>query len=315
MIKSINQLITERCNSKCQMCSIWSIKNKSYELSLEEFEKLYSKPEFREVEDLSISGGEPTLRKDLFEITDIMLKNLPKLRMLFLSTNGSNPEVAKQFVERYASKVKDIYVCPSLEGNRKVHKKIRGVDTYNSVLKTAEFIQKLNLNNCHTVFSMTILPENCNEESLDHVSRLAKRYGATFSFRPASQNDTFYHNQRSDNFLINNSQLNFLKNYMLTKQISDPFLDILFQHIQGETTIMGSRKTGIKCLAGDISIFIKPNGDMFPCINSSRLVGDKDRGLFNYNYKLGDKELCPCCTECQIYPMLNFSKYSTKNEK
>ena len=100
---------------------------------------------------------------------------------------------------------------------------------------------------------------------------------------------------------------------MKKEHISDPFLDILFQHIKGEETIIGSRKKGIKCLAGDISIFIKPNGDIFPCINSSRLIGNKDEGLFDYKYKLGNKELCPCCTECQIYPMLNFSKYTTKN--
>ena len=39
MIKSVNQLVTEKCNSRCQMCSIWSIKHKCYEMTSEEFGK------------------------------------------------------------------------------------------------------------------------------------------------------------------------------------------------------------------------------------------------------------------------------------
>ncbi|MDH3324558.1 MAG: radical SAM protein [Candidatus Peregrinibacteria bacterium] len=315
MIKSVNQLVTERCNSQCKMCSIWKIKDRAYEMNPEEFDKLYSNPEFKEVEDLCISGGEATLRTDLFEVIDSMIKNMPKLNMLFLSTNGSNPNVAKNFAKKYSPKIKDVYICLSLEGDKEVHKKIRGVDTYNKVLETAELIKDLNIKNCHVIFSTTIVPENCNQKSLNHVKKIAKKLNCTFSFRPASQNDTFYHNRKSDNFIIDDSQIKFLENYMISEKMSDPFLDILFESIKGKETIMGSKKCGIKCLAGDISIFTKSNGDIFPCINSSRLIGDKERGIFEKRYKVGSKELCPCCTECQIYPMLNFSKYSDKNGK
>ena len=109
--------------------------------------------------------------------------------------------------------------------------------------------------------------------------------------------------------MIGSEGFDFIKNYMQERNISDPFLDILFNYIQGRDILMGSPEKGIKCLAGDISIFIKPDGKMYPCINSTRLIGDKEKGLFKEKYDLGDKELCPCCTECQVYPMLNFSQY------
>ncbi len=203
MIKSVNQLITERCNSKCKMCSIWNLKNKPYEMTPQEFNRLYSKPEFKEVEDLCISGGEPTLRRDLFELTTAILKNLPKLRMLFLSTNGSNPQTVRDFVKKYNQKAPEIYICLSLEGDKETHKKIRGVDTYDKVIKTAKLVKSLKIKKCHVIFSTTIVPENCNKESLDHIRSLSKYLGCTFSFRIASKNATFYHNVKSKNILIN----------------------------------------------------------------------------------------------------------------
>ena len=310
MIKSSNQLVTERCNSRCEMCSVWKLRDKSYEMTPREFAELYEHNEFRELEDLCISGGEPTLRKDLFEVVDEIRMRTPLLRMLFLSTNGTNPEKALDFMKRYSPHVQDIYVCPSLEGPREVHNEIRGVDCYDKVIETAEIVQKASLPNAHVVFSTTLQPENCNEDSLNHIKGLAMEIGCTYSFRPASRNESFYHNLGNDSFLVGPKGIEFIKQYMERHKISDPFLDILLAHLSGDTTFMGDREEGINCLAGKISVFIKPNGDIYPCINSTRIIGNREDGITERDYQLGDKELCPCCTECQVYPMLNFGQHA-----
>ncbi|MDD5151362.1 MAG: radical SAM protein, partial [Flavobacterium sp.] len=166
MIKSVNQLVTQRCNSKCEMCGIWR-EEPEEELSPEEFDRLYSHKEFRGVEDLCISGGEPTLRKDLIEVTDRIISHLPLLRMLFLSTNASNPRVVESFMKRYSPLVEDIHVCLSLEGDRETHKRVRGIDTYDKVVDTIKRVKILGLGNSHTVLSTTLTPDNCNQNSLD----------------------------------------------------------------------------------------------------------------------------------------------------
>jgi len=66
---------TFRCNSKCQMCYIW--KNPTdprEEVSLETLSKLPAG-----FDNLNVSGGEPTLRKDLGEIIDLLY---PKARIM-----------------------------------------------------------------------------------------------------------------------------------------------------------------------------------------------------------------------------------------
>jgi MoaA/NifB/PqqE/SkfB family radical SAM enzyme len=314
MLKSVNQLVTERCNSKCKMCGIWRVKTAG-EMTPEEFDRLYSHPEFASVEDLCISGGEPTLRKDLLDVTDKILAHLPKLRMLFLSTNGSDPSKAREFMERYSPAVEDIYICPSIEGSREIHAKIRGVDTYSSVLETIKEVKGIGADNIHVVLSMTLTPENCNEDSLSHVRHVAEENGCTYSFRPASRSDTFYKNGGCENLSLAPAQIDFVKKYMFEHKISDPFLDMLFSFLNDQGTIMGSREKGIECLAGDISVFVKPTGMIYPCINSTRVIGNLERGIFIKDYDVGDHEPCPCCTECQIYPMINFHQHASKSRR
>ncbi len=313
MIKSVNQLVVEVCNSKCNMCSIWMLRKDPNQMTPQEFGKLYSRREFSGVVDLCISGGEPTLRQDLPQVIDNILSAIPKkLEMLFLSTNCSFPERVINFMETNSKRVDNVYTCASLEGDRETHKEIRGVDSYNLVVDTLKAVRNLKLPNVHTIISTTLQARNANQESLDHVKQIAAETGSTYSFRPVAISETFYRNSQTKASNLTPEQLRFILDYLKKEKTKDPFMMILKDFMEGKTTIMGDKESGINCLAGDISVFIKSNGIMHPCINSTRIIGDKEHGLYNVSYNLGDMEACPCCTECQVYPMINFSQYATK---
>ena len=68
----VNFPITDNCNSKCRMCNVWKDKSEN-ELLPEQIEQIYSDKLFKNVQHLGISGGEPTLRKDLLECVDAIL--------------------------------------------------------------------------------------------------------------------------------------------------------------------------------------------------------------------------------------------------
>lgn len=310
MIKSINQLVTYECNSKCRMCLIWTKGKDPHRMLPAEFAKLYAKPEFSSVEDLCISGGEPTLREDLSEIMNSILPHLPRLRMLFLSTNCTYPERTIDFLKQNANVVSEVYAVVPLEGNKDTHARIRGIDTYITTVNLLDEIRKLKIPGIKSIISMTIQPMNCNLESLNHVRMVAHENGSGFTFRPAGQSDAFYANGASK-ISLTASQTKLLKLYLATNTERNPFVLQLEKHLAGEETIMGSRDSNIKCLAGKISVFIKSDGKIYPCIYRTQAIGDKEKGLYFKPYKLGDKEQCPCCTECQIYPMIN---YRGKNE-
>jgi len=63
--------ITDRCNLRCRMCSVWRRANKEDELGLDEIETLASRLYDMGVVVVSLSGGEPFMRDDLPEVARI----------------------------------------------------------------------------------------------------------------------------------------------------------------------------------------------------------------------------------------------------
>jgi Fe-coproporphyrin III synthase len=106
---------TFRCNSKCQMCFIWqNPTDPKEEVSLETLAKLPGG-----FDNLNVSGGEPTLRKDLGEIIEIVH---PKARITEISSNGLHPERLVPIIKKFPN----IKVRFSLEGNEATNDAIRG---------------------------------------------------------------------------------------------------------------------------------------------------------------------------------------------
>ncbi len=106
---------TFRCNSKCQMCYIWqNPTDPKEEVSLETLAKLPGG-----FDNLNVSGGEPTLRKDLGEMVEILY---PKARIMEISSNGLHPDRLLPIIKKHP----DIKVRFSLEGDQATNNAIRG---------------------------------------------------------------------------------------------------------------------------------------------------------------------------------------------
>jgi len=82
--------VTYRCNMRCRICGIWTqaAKYKESELSLEQFRSLLSDPLFSELEFININGGEPNLREDLVQLTEMLINLFPRLKTVTLNSNG-----------------------------------------------------------------------------------------------------------------------------------------------------------------------------------------------------------------------------------
>ena len=128
--KSLIFPVTYRCNSRCLMCSIWE-KEPRQEMSLEELEAAFSDNLFRKIQNVNITGGEPTLRKDLSQVVQLIINKMPKLGKITLTSNGLNTDrvvTSSAEISEICSKSDiDFLVGISLDGVGKVHDEIRNV--------------------------------------------------------------------------------------------------------------------------------------------------------------------------------------------
>ena len=76
------------CDARCEMCNNWKHGDRKADMTLEQLESAIDHPFWRAVENLNISGGEPTTRNDLPEIVEMFQRRLPRLRKIGINTTG-----------------------------------------------------------------------------------------------------------------------------------------------------------------------------------------------------------------------------------
>lgn len=159
--KTINFQVNDICNARCVMCNIWKRK-KDTEISLEAFRNLLQDPFFSAVEHVGITGGEPTLNKDLPKYYEVALETLPQLKSLSFITNGFLPERAIQMYsevnEQCLARGIPFGGMVSIDGMGEVHDKVRG--TKGAFTKATETLFGLREQNIPVIACCTLVKEN-----------------------------------------------------------------------------------------------------------------------------------------------------------
>lgn len=121
--------VNDICNSQCQMCNIWQRK-KTDSISTSELRRGLRNQLYSDVVAVGINGGEPTLRKDLAELTMVLYDELPSLRYISLITNGYRSEEVIARISEVGDIVRSrrghLDVMVSLDGVGEVHDRVRG---------------------------------------------------------------------------------------------------------------------------------------------------------------------------------------------
>jgi MoaA/NifB/PqqE/SkfB family radical SAM enzyme/polysaccharide pyruvyl transferase WcaK-like protein len=142
---TVNLLVNDICNSRCVMCNIWQQK-RDIELSPDQLAGVLSDKLYERVEYVGVSGGEPTLRRDLPELFAVICDTLPNLKGTGIITNAIRDQEVSQRVEASAhvcaKRDIDFNVMVSLDGVGDVHDRVRGkAGNFDSAIRVIEDIQ------------------------------------------------------------------------------------------------------------------------------------------------------------------------------
>lgn len=118
--------VTSRCNSFCRTCFYHEELNQPGDLSFEQIEKVSRT--MPPITDLWLSGGEPTLRRDVPEIIDLFVAE-NGINRVIIPTNGLIKTRVYEIVDRAlgAHPSLDLYLNIALDGYGETHDAIRGV--------------------------------------------------------------------------------------------------------------------------------------------------------------------------------------------
>ena len=133
--------VTSKCNQNCIYCyNVWKYRKYPVgQIDLNSWKKIVLKlKEETKVENISISGGEPLLYSEVFELVNFIKKQ--KINVNFL-TNGSliNEYVAKKLVNDVS-----LFEISLVASDRRGHKKLKGVDDFDKVLEGIVNLTQLN---------------------------------------------------------------------------------------------------------------------------------------------------------------------------
>jgi MoaA/NifB/PqqE/SkfB family radical SAM enzyme len=241
---------TFRCNSRCQMCYIWKNPTEpKLEVTAETLSKLPSG-----FDNLNLSGGEPTLRRDLAELVDVLY---PKARIMEISSNGLNPEKLVPIIRKYP----DIKVRFSLEGDEATSNQIRGEDDgYATKTRGLRLLQEAGGRDLG--FAFVIQDENVDQ--LVRTYEFARSQGfelATSTLHNAWQ---FYKN---DNYFYDRVKVARQVEGLVTELLRSGKVKNWFRaylNLGLIEKILGHPRL-IPCVAGTSFAFIDPWSDVWAC--------------------------------------------------
>ncbi len=164
--RSFDISLTGKCNLHCEYCFYANEMHGRPDLPTEGWFEFFDELGNLAVRDLTLSGGEVFVRKDLWEIIDSIIKN--RMRYSILS-NGTliNEETLKQFEKgKRRTRLNSIQV--SIDGScAGIHDKSRGEESFNKAINGLRLLKEAGY-----PVNVRVTINKYNVDDLENVSRL-----------------------------------------------------------------------------------------------------------------------------------------------
>jgi MoaA/NifB/PqqE/SkfB family radical SAM enzyme len=253
--------ITYQCNCRCRMCQRWN-DPRPETLALSDYRRLAG--EFREmaVHQISVAGGEPLMRKDVFDIIHTFARQGLSVN---LCTNG-------MLLEKYSSRVIDsgaTCVTVSLDGaTAESHDAIRGIQgSYNQIDRGIRSILAVAYSK-RPVLRVRMTISSLNQHEIGTFYKNWHRVADDVLLQPVHHcGDAFYTGMQSNELTLNPS---VLKGQLEgTPFRRDGYMRTLINslnHSDGAYPLN-------PCYAGVLMVRIDPWGNVYPCLEQHVRVG------------------------------------------
>jgi mycofactocin biosynthetic radical S-adenosylmethionine protein MftC len=289
--------LTYACNLACVHCLSSSGRRDPRELSTDECKRVIDELQRMQVFYVNIGGGEPTVRRDFWELLDYATAHDVGVKF---STNGSriSPEIAGRLA---ASDYVDVQV--SLDGaTPEVNDRVRGPGSYATAVGAMERLADAGFG----AFKLSVVATRDNVGQLDDFKAIADRYGAQLRLtrlRPSGRGADVW-----DELHPTAAQQRQLYEWLLERG-EEVLTGDSFFHLAA----YGESLPGLNlCGAGRVVCLIDPVGDVYACpfaIHDEFLAGNvREPGGFTRVWRESDlftelrgPQSGGACSSCKHY--------------
>ena len=269
--------ITYQCNCRCQMCQRWNDPRRN-ELSLDEYIKLAADLHAVGSHQISISGGEPLLRGDVFKIIASFAERKMSVN---LCTNGL-------LLKKYSNEIRDsgaTCVTVSLDGATAAsHDSIRGIrGSYDQIQEGIDHLLQTPRSSRPLVrVRMTVSNHNAHEigpfyEKWHHVAD-------DVLLQPVHHcTDAFYTGMDETNLKIDPDTL--ARQVVGTPFANDNYIRQLIHSLKTNGSFPHQT-----CYAGVLMARIDPWGNVYPCLEQHVCLGSVRESDFQTIWRSQDFE-------------------------
>lgn len=236
--------LTENCQARCVSCDYWKTRWTDG-LNTERAIGLIDEIAELGIGTLRLTGGEPLIRKDLFEVLE--RSRARQLKHVILQTNGL---LLKRFEDRVnASPITHVNV--SIDGMRETNDRIRGVDGYFDT--AVEGIQALK--GKKVSFSVTL--NGASAEELEKLAEVARELGAGLGYNILSRNLFFLANADLVSLWPDTQHVSALEKFARDAMGRPEYeVDYLRKYYRHEALDEPA------CVLGYLQVFVLSNGDV-----------------------------------------------------
>lgn len=245
--------LTHRCNLQCPHCYVEADSSPTkHDIPTQNFYGVLKTLHTQGLLIIELTGGEPTLHPDFYQILDFCCKNFHIVAVL---TNGTT--ITREKAQLFGRYKENIVVNLSIDGSTpEIHDALRGCP--GSFEKTKNAARLLSNEGVRLRVAMTVYPENRHD--IENVILLAKDLGAIrFSWNPAMPFG------RGKHLMLELSEEDALQQGNYENSLMQKYKDFL-QLIYPEQQQRQFETTGGNCGAGYRNVVISPNGNVRPCL-------------------------------------------------
>lgn len=293
---SIVHFVTLNCNARCSHCFIDFDNPETFkgDLKIDEIEKI-TKSIGGQLKNVNLTGGEPFLRRDLFDIAKCYFDNT-KVKTMYITTNGFFTQFNKEFIEKFIEAKYDKVLIFSLSVDsfpeeHNANRKVRGL--FEKTIETYRMIRSFNHPNILANVNLTIIPANY-EKMMNIYNFLVDEIGIkSFTTTLVREEGVMkIPRELKEGLLSTYKELNQrIKEDIVSGRIEGYKAGFIGKVLNAKNIVMQGiiEKTFMNnefvtpCYAGDLFLVLNSNGEVRPCeVLQGRGLGN----LRDFNYDM-----------------------------